>query len=175
MPFLADIDQAPDPRGRRLLVGVAIAVPVCLLLGWLVLPRLRAALMSAAADHDRLARERDAFMGEICGPGMKLSRDEKLCGCVLATEYPGLDCLDRFSQWLTDQQGARCDEPATFDTAPGYCSCVLAVREDSAALDDEAQLRARGSAFPRCAALPDALGLPELQSLVSSFGDADQR
>ncbi len=173
MPFLADLDEAPRSRGRGMLIGLAIAVPVCLILGAIVLPRVRASVMSGAEAHDKAARERDTYMAAICGEGMDLERDEDLCGCVWATEYPGLDCLDRFDEWLVVQQAQRCGQSSVFDSGPGYCTCTQAVVEQLDALPPEGRLAEAAAGHRRCAGLDDALPPPPLQSMLRNFEAAD--
>jgi hypothetical protein len=174
--FLADLDQEPHSRWPGLLLGAAIALPVALAVGAYVLPRLREAIVQAALDHDTHARDRDAYMNQLCTTALVVERDEAVCGCILGAEFPSMDCMDGFFVWLTDRQINRCEESATFDEAVGFCSCVQAVGDASEkAGEGTAADRVKVQGYPRCLTLEDALGFPDLEQLAPTFVDAPER
>lgn len=152
-----------------------MALPVALLFVVFALPRMRGSMMDAAADHDARARDRGGYMQEVCGEGMDLDRDELLCGCVLAVEYPGLDCMDRFREWLVDRQAERCADASVFDAAPGFCTCVQSVNDATAELVGDERKRERATAYERCEGLDDVLEPPDLETLLRSFGEAEAK
>ena len=172
MVFLADLDDKPEPRWKGLLIGVAIALPLTLVLGAWALPRLRAAIINAATLHDSHARERDAYMGQLCTTALVIERDEKVCGCILGAQTPSMDCMDSFFVWLTDRQVERCEDPATFDQAVSFCSCVRTLREESEKVsEDNGARRVKFQGYPRCLSLEDKLDYPRLETLAPSFRD----
>lgn len=173
MVFLADLDYKPEPRWKGLLIGASIALPVTLLFGSWALPRLRAAIINAATMHDTHARERDGYMGELCTTALVIERDEKVCGCILGAQTPSMDCMDSFLVWLTDRQVERCEDPATFDQALSFCSCVQALSEESEKVSEErAARRVKFRGYPRCLSLEDRLDYPLLETLAPSFVEA---
>jgi hypothetical protein len=170
--FLADLDQEPASRWRGLLLGVAIALPVTLVFGSWLLPRLRAAIVNAATDHDAHARERGEYMDGLCNSALVVSRDERLCGCVLGTEYPGMDCMDRFNEWLTDRQAERCEEQATFEASISFCTCVQTLVEANATPRvNSTDSTSKAQGFPRCMGLEDRLDYPALDKLAPAFAE----
>ena len=170
MVFLADLDQEPYSRRRGLLIGVAIALPLSLLIGAFGLPRLRAAIINAAADHDARAAERDAYMDALCTQALNVDRDEDACKCILGTDYPSLDCAAPFNVWLTDRQVERCEDQAVFDQAVGFCTCVQTLDENFKAESDPKAARViKSEGYTRCEGLPDKLAYPPLDQLAPSF------
>ncbi len=173
MVFLADLDQEPYSRKRGLLIGAAIALPLALLFAAFVLPRLRMAIINAAADHDSRARERDAYMNRLCTEALVVDRDEDACKCILGTEYPSMDCLSPFAVWLTDRQVERCDAPEVFDSSVSFCTCVQTLDESSKKeAEPKAARSIKSEGYWRCDALEDRLDLPPLQELAPSFVEA---
>lgn len=168
--FLADLDQEPYSRKRGLVIGAAIAIPVTLAVGVLVLPRIRAAIINAAADHDARARERDSYMLSLCTEALVVERDEDTCKCVLGAEYPSLDCMSGFNVWLVDRQVERCADPGVFDQSVAFCSCVQSLDEKFRAEADPNTARViKSEGYPRCEGLDDALEYPSLEQLAPSF------
>ena len=170
MVFLADLDQEPYSRKRGLMIGVAIAIPIALLFAAFVLPRLRAAIVNAAADHDARAEARNVYMNRVCSEALVVERDEKMCGCVLGSEYPSIDCISHFNVWATNRQVERCADPATFDAAVSFCTCVQTLEQKSAELADPKAARVlKSEGYPRCVGLEDRLDFPPLEQLASTF------
>jgi hypothetical protein len=168
--FLADLDQEPYSRKRGLLIGAAIAIPVTLAVGVFVLPRIRAAIINAAADHDARARERDAYMQALCTEALVVDRDEDTCKCILGTEYPSMDCMSGFNVWLVDRQVERCADEAVFNQSVAFCTCVRTLGEQFAAEPDPNAARViKSEGYPRCEGLDDALEYPALEQLAPSF------
>lgn len=167
MPTLADLDQPRRGRGRDILLGLAVAVPLAaVLFGWLI-PTFVGAILGGARSLDAKLREQDALMQAVCAEP-SLPRDEALCGCVYAVEVPSLDCQDRFRPWLVARAEERCEEAAFRAEATSFCVCAKTLAEDLAASEDDPGARAeRLQAVPRCLALPDAPTLASFQPPAS--------
>ena len=167
MSIVVDMER-PD-RGRRtrdLIVGGLLAAPIAAVLGIWAIPALVHAVIGGARDFDSRLREQDRYMQELCmGPAMDPARDEALCGCVLAVEYPSLDCQHRFQAWLVTQQSVRCGDAGTHESNLAFCTCVGVLADNLAEAQDESGERNATQGYARCAELPDALLPPELSSL----------
>jgi hypothetical protein len=167
MPMLADLDHPPRPRGRDLLIGVLGGLPVAALIVWLLLPSLMGSVLGSAGDYDQRLRAEDAYMQAVCSQALDLARDEQLCQCVLAVEYPALDCRQPFLRWSLDRHHAACAEPEVRKPSLTFCSCIdtLAARIAEAEAAGEAA-NAEIQRVGKCIELPDAFPLPELTTLM---------
>ena len=167
MPMLADLDHPPRSRGRDLLIGVLGGLPVAALIVWLLLPSLMGSVLGSAGDYDQRLRAEDAYMQAVCSQGLDLARDEQLCQCVLAVEYPALDCRQPFLRWSLDRHHAACAEPEVRKPSLTFCSCIdtLAARIAEAEAAGEAA-NAEIQRVGKCIELPDAFPLPELTTLM---------
>lgn len=166
MPFLADLDHPPQPRWRNFLIGALIAIPFGLVLGLLVIPALRAGFVEETAAFDERLRQEDAYMNGVCSEVFNLERDETLCQCVLAVEFPSLDCRGPFNRWSIERQLETCSDDEHHKNALAFCSCVESLSEQLAETDDEGEQRQISQRYAQCAELDDALYLPELVELV---------
>lgn len=167
MPMLADLDHPPRSRSRDLLIGVLAGLPVAALIVWLLLPALMGTVLGNAGDYDQRLRAEDAYMQAVCSQALDLARDEQLCECVLAVEYPALDCRQPFLRWSLDRHHTRCAEPEVRKPSLTFCSCIDTLAErihEAEAAGDEpsADIQRVG----KCLELPDAFPLPELTSLM---------
>ena len=167
MPMLADLDHPPRSRGRDLLIGVLGGLPVAALIVWLLLPSLMGSVLGSAGDYDQRLRAEDAYMQAVCSQALDLARDEQLCQCVLAVEYPALDCRQPFLRWSLDRHHAACAEPEVRKPSRTFCSCIdtLAARIAEAEAAGEAA-NAEIQRVGKCIELPDAFPLPELTTLM---------
>ncbi len=167
MPMLADLDHPPRSRSRDLLIGVLGGFPVAALLVWLLLPSLMGSVLGSAGDYDQRLRAEDAYMQAVCSEALVLERDERLCECVLAVEYPALDCRQPFLRWSLDRHHARCTEPEVRKPSLTFCSCIdtLASRVAEAEAANE-EANAEIQRVGKCIELPDAFPLPELGTLM---------
>lgn len=166
MAILAHLDDPPRERGRGLLIGLAIALPCAgLFLFWLI-PTLVGAVLGGARDLDSRLRAEDGYMQALCGEAMDLGRDEKLCSCVLGTEFPSLDCQASFRHWTLARQQESCSDAEVHKQALSFCSCVDAVATKVQAAAPEAK-DSEVAAYENCMVLPDALFLPTIDVLAS--------
>lgn len=167
MPMLADLDHPARSRGRDLLIGVLGGLPVAALIVWLLLPSLMGSVLGSAGDYDQRLRAEDAYMQAVCSQALDLTRDEQLCQCVLAVEYPALDCRQPFLRWSLDRHHAACAEPEVRKPSLTFCSCIdtLAARIAEAEAAGEAA-NAEIQRVGKCIELPDAFPLPELTTLM---------
>lgn len=173
MPVLAHLDDPPRPRTRGLLIGVVLALPVAALFVLWVIPTLVDAVMGGARDHDARLRAEDSYMKALCGgEAFSLERDEALCGCVLGTDYPSLDCQFTFKHWTVARQGDHCSVPENRQRSLSFCSCVDAVAAKVEAAEDY-ERDAEVSAYERCMVLPDAVFLPTLDALAQPSAPAE--
>lgn len=168
MPFLADLEYPPQSRWRNFLIGALVAVPCGLVLGLLVIPALRAGIVGETAAFDERLRQEDAYMQGVCSEAFNLERDESLCQCVLAVEFPSLDCRGPFDRWSIERQLEACVDDNRHDEALAFCSCVESLSEQMAASEDEDEQRQIGQRYGQCAELDDAFYLPELPELAAA-------
>jgi hypothetical protein len=168
--MLADIDDPPQSRTRGLLVGLLVALPVAGLVLGVLMPSLVSALLGGARSFDDRARQEDAYMQAVCTQVMALPRDEQLCECVLATEFPALDCQAPFLAWSVARQQEHCATPENEKAALSFCTCVKTVAERMAAAPDEDASIKAAQAYPNCQQLPDAVYLPTIEELAVPQG-----
>lgn len=170
--MLADIDDPPKSRARGLLVGLLIAVPVAAVLMGVLVPSLVGAILGGAQSFDDRLRQEDAYMQAVCTQAMSLPRDKALCECVLAVEYPALDCQAPFLAWSVQRQQEYCATPEDHKASLSFCSCVEAVAEAMAEVDadDEEDREREAQAYHRCQELPDAVYLPPVDALIAGQG-----
>jgi len=165
--MLADLDDPPPSRARGLLLGLVLATVVTAGLALWLLPSIVQVVLGGARDLDARLREQDAYMLELCTTATSPEPDDTLCGCVLATEYPAIDCQHLFRPWLLAQQSLRCADESTNKAAMSFCACVETVAQAADEATDEDQARREAQAYDRCLALPDRLALPELVAAPS--------
>lgn len=165
MSIVVDMER-PDRRrrARDLLIGLALAAPIAGVLALWAIPALVHSVMGGARDFDSRLREQDRYMQELCATAMELPRDEELCACALAVEYPSLDCQDRFQAWLVARQAETCADQATHRASLSFCTCVEILAQAASDASDT-QSDGSGEGYARCAALPDALPPPPVSSL----------
>lgn len=165
MPFLADLDQPPKSRLPGMLWGLALALPlVGVFVVWLV-PMLVGAILGGARNLDERLRLEDGYMTAVCTAGLDVQRDQALCGCVLGTEYPSLDCQAPFLAWSVDRQAEHCAVPENHAAALSFCTCVDVITEKMAAAGDRDTREREAQAYRNCQELPDAVFLPEVGEL----------
>lgn len=163
--ILAHLDDPPRSRWPGILVGLALAVPVgAVIIAW-VIPALVNAVLGGARDLDGRLRAEDAYMQALCTTALDPERDEQLCGCVLGTEYPSLDCQLPFRQWTLARQRESCSDAGTFEAAKSFCTCVDVVGGKVDAATPETR-DTEAAAYENCMALPDALFLPTIDVLA---------
>lgn len=163
MPMLADIDDPRPSRVRGFLFGALIAVPIGLGLYWVATTWLPGLILGNAVEYDERLRQEDAYMQGVCA-NLQLPRDESLCECVLAVEYPSLDCRLPFMHWSLERMTETCADEATFGEALKFCSCVRALDEQLSGLaPDTKEARKTVQSYEGCTELDDALYLPALE------------
>lgn len=167
MPMLADLDHPPRSRTRDMLIGAVCGLPLVGLLAWFLLPSLIHSVTGGAGEYDQRLRAEDAYMQAVCSQTFDLARDERLCECVLAVEFPALDCRQPFLRWSLDRHHARCAEPEVRKPSLTFCSCIdtLAERITSAEAEGETP-NTEIQRVGKCLELPDAFPLPDLEALA---------
>lgn len=170
MPMLADIDDPPRSRTKGLVVGLLVALPIVAVFVGVFVPSLVNAILGGAQSFDDRLRQEDAYMQAVCTQAMSLPRDEALCECVLAVEYPALDCQAPFSTWSVQRQQEYCATPENEKASLSFCSCVGAVAEAMDATEDQEGREREAQAYTRCQELPDAVYLPPVEALVGGQG-----
>lgn len=163
--MLADIDDPPRSRLPGVLLGMLVATPLVAVVVMYVVPMLVGSVLSGAQNLDERLRLEDGYMTAVCGGAMDIARDQDLCECVLAVEFPSLDCQGPFLAWSVDRQSEACGDPATEKAALSFCSCVFAVEEKMDAADDEAGRQKAAQAYRNCQTLDDAIYLPTIEQL----------
>jgi hypothetical protein len=139
MPMLADLDHPSASRTRDLLIGALCGLPVVGAAGVAAAPQPHGSVLGSAGDYDQRLRAEDAYMQAVCSQAFDLARDEQLCECVLAVEFPALDCRQPFLRWSLDRHHERCAEPEVRKPSLTFCSCIdtLAGADRKAELADE--------------------------------------
>ena len=165
MPMMADLDDPPRSRWRGLLIGLLVALPFGAALAWGLLPFLYGQLTGGAADFDARLRQEDAYMQGLCTEAMVLPRDESLCECVLAIEYPSLDCRPQFLAWTLERQAERCSDDAVRADSVSFCACVEAVTDKVSEAEDDAAARQAAQRYAACTELEDTFALPSIAEL----------
>jgi len=165
MPMLADIDDPPRSRMPGLLVGLLVALPLAAVFVGVFVPSLVSTVLGGAQRFDDRLRQEDGYMQAVCTQAIALPRDESLCACVLAVEYPALDCQAPFMAWSVERQLEHCAVPDNEKAALSFCACVGAVAEQMAAAEDDDAREQAAQAYPRCQELPDAVFLPSVEAL----------
>jgi hypothetical protein len=166
--MLADIDDPRPSRARGFLIGAAIAIPVGIVFWWFATQWLPRLILDSALEYDARLRLEDTYMRGVCAD-MQLPRDESLCECVLAVEYPSLDCRMPFMHWSLKRMVETCADEQTFDQALKFCSCVRAVDEQLMSFaPDTKEARQTVQNYARCTELDDALFLPQFDELSGS-------
>ncbi|MBL9099560.1 MAG: hypothetical protein JNL82_01315 [Myxococcales bacterium] len=170
MPMLADLDHPPRSRTRDFLIGALFGLPVVALLAWLLLPRLVGGLLGSAVDYDQRLRAEDGYMQAVCTQAFDLARDEQLCECALAVEFPALDCRLPFLRWSLDRHHERCADSAVKSQALTFCSCIDTLAEKIPPLEAEDPDSARPlvQRVGKCLELEDGFPLPEIEALAPS-------
>lgn len=166
MPMMADIDDPPQSRARGILIGILVGLPIVALIGLWLLPALHAQLVGGAEEFDARLRQEDAYMHTLCSDALVVERDEALCGCALAAEFPSLDCRAQFTTWSLERQVEQCADDARRAEAVSFCACVDALEQMRLAAKDDAQARQVVQRYARCAELGDAMYLPTLDQLA---------
>jgi hypothetical protein len=165
MPTLADLDNPRPSRLPGFLLGAAIAVPIAGLFVWFTVGVLQHLILGTAVDFDDRLRQEDSYMQAVCSD-LEIPRDEELCECVLAVEYPSLDCRLPFMHWSVQRMTEQCSDPVTFDRALAFCSCVQTIASDLAALEpDSKEARQKVQDYAGCTELEGALYLPQVDAL----------
>lgn len=166
MPTLADFDDPRPSRLRGFLIGAAIALPIAAVFVWFMVGVLPSFILGSAVEFDDRLRLEDGYMQAVCGSNMELPRDEQLCECVLAVEYPSLDCRLPFMHWSLMRMEEQCSDAATFDQAIAFCSCVQAITSELATLEpDSSEARRKVQDYAGCTELEGALFLPPIEAL----------
>jgi hypothetical protein len=168
VPTLADLDDPRPSRARPLLLAALVVAPLTAGTGYVLLPTMRASIVGGAAEFDDRLRLEDSYLEQICAEAMDLERDESLCKCVLAMEFPSLDCRGPFLAWSLDRMVEACSAEATHEASLSFCSCVDAVDEQREAAPDEAEGRRAAQRYERCTELDDALYLPTVEVLAAA-------
>ncbi len=163
---LAHLDDPPRPRWPGILIGLAIALPIAgLFVAW-VIPTLVNSVLGGARDLDSRLRAEDGYMQSLCSAAFDEPRDGGLCGCVLGTEYPSLDCQLPFRKWTLARQVDACTDAGAREGAKSFCACVDVIAQKAAAATPEAR-DAEIANYENCTVLPDALYLPTIDVLMS--------
>ena len=168
MPMLADIDDPRPSRAKGFLIGAAIALPLGAVFWWFAASWLPSLILDNAVQFDERLRNEDAYMQAVCA-NMDLARDESLCECVLAVEYPSLDCRLPFMHWSLERMMDSCSDPATHESALSFCSCVESLDEQlSKVASDTKEAREIVGRYAGCTELDDALYLPTIEQLPAN-------
>lgn len=165
MPMLADIEDPPRSRTRGFVVGLLISLPIAAVFMGVFVPTLVSAVLGGAQGFDDRLRQEDAYMQAVCTQAISLPRDESLCECALAVEFPALDCQAPFMAWSVDRQQEHCAVPENNKESLSFCACVEAVAEQMAEAEDDDARQSAASAYPRCQELSDAVFLPSTEAL----------
>lgn len=166
MPILAHLDDPPRPRWPGILIGLAIALPIAgVFVAW-VIPALVDSILGGARDLDSRLRAEDGYMQSLCSEALDEQRDGGLCGCVLGTEYPSLDCQLPFRAWTLARQVEACGDATAREASKSFCACVDVIAQKAASATPEDR-DGEIANYENCRALPDAIYLPSVDALMS--------
>ena len=165
--MMADIEDPPRPRWPGVLIGLLVTAPLGLGLAFLFLPSLYGQIMGGVGAFDAQLRVDDDYMKTLCVEALDVDRDEQLCNCALAAEFPSLDCQIQFSIWRTLEHARRCEDDTIAEASVGFCACVTTLAERIESADEPRQARVAGQKFSACTQLEDAQPRPSLASLAS--------
>lgn len=168
MPMLADIDDPPRSRTRGILLGLLVSLPIAAVFMGVFVPNLVGAILGGAQSFDDRLRQEDGYMQAVCTQALSVPRDESLCECVLAVEYPALDCQAPFQAWSVERQQEHCAVPENNKASLSFCACVETVAELMAAAEGEEAQEREAQAYSGCQELPDAVYLPTVEALAST-------
>lgn len=172
MTLIDEIDNPPRSRSRDLVWGLVFGLPLIAAFAWFALPGLIATIMGEASDFDQRLRQEDAYMQAVCTVGFDLERDEDLCKCALAVDYPSLDCRQPFLRWSLDRHVQTCSDEQLHKQSLMFCSCIEAVYETilpAEQAEDEKVVRQAIQGVGRCVELEDGVPLPGLDVLVPTI------
>lgn len=164
--MLADIDDPPRSRARGLLIGLLIAAPPAVGAAYVGIPLLQSIIVGESEDFDVRLRQEDAYMQAVCTDALVVDRDEALCSCALAAEYPSLDCRSQFTIWSLERQLEQCAQPDMAQLAVSFCACVEKLGELRSATDDPDERRKIGQRYAGCTEFEETLFLPEVATLM---------
>ncbi len=167
MPTLADLDNPRPSRARGFIIGALIALPLALGFAWLAIVILPKLILGNAVEFDDRLRNEDAYMQAVCSD-LQIPRDEELCECVLAVEFPSLDCRLPFMHWSLQRMVEQCSDKATFDSAVAFCACVQSLDEQLTKVEpDTKEARQIVQTYSDCTELEPVLYLPPVEALAS--------
>ena len=75
-----------------MIYGLVAATPIIVILVAWFIPSLVQAVLGGAEKIDQRIHLENEYMTALCTQAIDLDRDEALCKCALATEFPALDC-----------------------------------------------------------------------------------
>ncbi len=169
MTLIDEIDNPPRSRAKDLVWGLVVGVPLIAAFAYFALPGLVATVLGEASNFDQRLRQEDAYMQAVCTAGFDLERDEDLCNCALAVDYPSLDCRQPFLRWSLDRHFETCADEQVFAQSKMFCSCINKVHEDIVPAEeagDDKAVRQSIQAVGRCMELEDGVPLPGLEQLI---------
>jgi len=150
-----------------MLVGAVCGFPLVGLLAWFLLPSLIHSVTGSAGDYDQRLRAEDAYMQAVCSQAFDLARDEQLCECVLAVEFPALDCRQPFLRWSLDRHHAGCAVPEARKSSLTFCSCIDTLSDMITKAEAEGETpNAEIQRVGKCLEQPDAFPLPAIETLA---------
>lgn len=166
MPMLADLVDPPRSRTRDLVFGFLVGLPIVGLIAWFLLPGLFGMILGNASNYDQRLRAEDGYMQALCTEALVLERDEELCKCALAVEFPSLDCRQPFLKWSLDRHQVTCKDAEVHRRSLTFCTCIETVAERAAQAADADAARVEVQRAGKCLELPDAFPLPEVATLA---------
>ena len=126
-----------------------MTAPLGLGLAFLFLPSLYGQIMGGVGAFDAQLRVDDDYMKTLCVEALDVDRDEQLCSCATAAEFPSLDCQIQFSMWRTLEHARRCKDDKIAQASVGFCACVTTLAERIESADEPRQARVAGRSSPR--------------------------
>lgn len=165
MSIFTELENPPKSRRRDLVIGAILGIVLSGALVWIILPALTGIIVGSSKAFDRDLRQKDAYMQAICTDVIDVDRDQNLCGCVLATEVPSLDCQTNFLHWSLERYIEACSAPETGKQSLTFCSCLTTIEEQLKTAQQPEQNRQTLEKLYRCMELDDAFALPSIEEL----------
>lgn len=149
-------DERPPTRWQGLVLGLALALPLAVIVFGVLVPRLVGTILGGAHDLDEQLQRRSAYISVVCNGS---NPPTELCGCASQVAFASLQCRTTFYRWALEQHHQQCAFAGS-GHAVAFCACIDQIHTNLEHAKSGEQPRILG-AYEACAELDDALELPK--------------